>query len=266
MGSIKDQIEFALFSRSPTVDLFDRSGLGHIEKYYSINNNLKIVTLLGLGWFALFSIIYLFNKKRSWEMKNLMVSFIHSVVAVIVCTWAWFNDSTIFASENTPYASFALQVSFSYFLYDFLLTLMAGLEDRLMGLHHIVSITALGIGLWTGRSGSELIQSLIFLESSNPFMHLRGILVELDTKNQYSAFVTALEAMFVLTFFLARIVFGPVLVYNLLISSTPPIMFMGTIMFSLSLYWFYVILAKVYEKFVAKKPQEASADATKKKQ
>eukprot|EP01102_Stenamoeba_stenopodia_P003852 TRINITY_DN13983_c0_g1_i1.p1 TRINITY_DN13983_c0_g1~~TRINITY_DN13983_c0_g1_i1.p1 ORF type:complete len:260 (-),score=60.83 TRINITY_DN13983_c0_g1_i1:74-853(-) len=251
------QLKEALFRKSPSTALFP-------EQFQWLDDNAKIVSVLFVAWLSFaFLLRYVLFPKQSWKIINLIVSLLHSVLALILSSWALTKDSLVFASVNTAYSELTLQISFAYFCYDYVLCLAAGLEDPLTSLHHFISIGSLGIGLWTGRSGSELLHALIFMEASNPCLHARSILRTISPED--NNFTLVIEVLFVVIYFLARVVFGPFLLYKLWVSETPFLMkIAGGLLTALSFYWFYLIARRFVIRFVLKKPYTPVSSSTKK--
>lgn len=262
-GTLGEQCREALFRTSASKQLMPEA----LQPW--LCDNARIVSTLFVVWFSLaFALRFVVLPKQSWKVINLIVSLFHAVLALLLSGWALSRDSLVFASVNTPYSELTLQISFSYFVYDHVLCLAAGLEDPLTSLHHFISIGSLGIGLWTGRSGSELLHALVFMEASNPCLHARSLLRTISGPDQDHRLTPVVEVLFVVVYFFARVVFGPFLLYKLWVSETPFLMKVaGGLLTALSFYWFYLIARRFFIRFVAKKPYTSvSSNNNKKKQ
>jgi hypothetical protein len=89
-------------------------------------------------------------------------------------------------------------------------------------------------------------------------MHLRSIFL-LTNWCKSKALVLVNEVCFATMFFFARVVFGPILLYKLWISTSPLMMkIAGVGLFSLSLYWFYLILTTLINRMRSQKKPSSS--------
>lgn len=131
-------------------------------------------------------------------------------------------------------------MSLGYFTYDFFVCLF--IEDDITNhLHHVASISGLVLGSVYRKGGSELILCIFIAESTGPSLHIHHLFKEL----KYSGiFNTINQGLFFIVFFVARICFGPVLVYYTVTSPTSPLFVKasGVALEVVSVFWFYKIV------------------------
>ncbi|KAK9823071.1 hypothetical protein WJX81_007025 [Elliptochloris bilobata] len=103
------------------------------------------------------------------------------------------------------------------------------------------TILGLSVG-YQGQSGTELTLCLLLTEVSNPFLHARSLLREVGKQNTKAAMTN--DLLFAGTFFVCRLLFGPVVVYKTLRSrsSNRIVKWGGAGIQVVSLFWFYKIV------------------------
>lgn len=98
-----------------------------------------------------------------------------------------------------------------------------------------------------GWSGAELTASLLISECSGPFMHFRQMGKELGLADHPIMAVN--DAIFALVFTVARIVFGPPLVYLTIAAGSPlPVQIGGVGLMLVSAYWWILIVRMAARK------------------
>lgn len=114
-------------------------------------------------------------------------------------------------------------------------------EDITTHLHHIASICGLVLGSIYKKGGAELLLCLFIAEATNPMQHMHYIMKELKYKGPLA---NMNDLLFAIIFFIARMCFGPVLVYRTVMSPTSPLFvkISGVALEVVSVFWFYKIV------------------------
>ena len=139
-----------------------------------------------------------------------------------------------------------LAVSLGYLLYDFFVCLFIE-DDITTHLHHIASICGLVLGSIYRKGGAELLLCLFIAEATNPMQHMHYIMKELKYKGPLA---NLNDLLFAIIFFVARMCFGPVLVWRTVNSPTSPLFvkISGVALEVVSVFWF----TKIYKIFMYK--------------
>ncbi|QDZ22173.1 TLC domain-containing protein [Chloropicon primus] len=204
---------------------------------------LKFTGTISLVGFTLFMVLrFVFLRHLSADFSNRCVSILHNFVALAYSVYLvnWSDPFADVGRASTPLEAKALAISLGYFSYDFLVCLF--IEDDITAhLHHVVSISGLVLGSIYKRGGYELIVCMVMAESTGPMMHLNYLFKELKHTGSH---VTANKTAFSVIFFVARILFGPVLVYHTVRSPTSPILvkLSGVALEVVSVFWFYKLV------------------------
>ncbi|XP_024379947.1 uncharacterized protein [Physcomitrium patens] len=198
---------------------------------------------------------------RSKDFCNRIVSLIHVFVSCYFCSKSvadWSRPLDGVGAASTYPQMLALTVSLAYFTYDTLCCLVELPFSLDVFMHHVLTILGLGFGYERQISGTELVACLMLMEVSNPFMHARELLKELNLKD--SSMNLANDVVFALIFTVARVFIGPIVVYKCLLSSTTPFAVkVGAVGIQVvSLLWFYKIARMVVYK-LSKKPKTRKA-------
>ena len=230
-------------------------------------------------WALLFLWLRIFMfPTRSFTYSNRVVSIVHAVVSFAMCSRClfavdvnkdgslkWFSD---FGRDTTRCQHNTLIVSMSYFIYDtFGVLLETGVGPVAIArnlpehLHHVATIAGLMVGVYGRTSGAELTMCLWSMELTNPFLHARTIMKEMEVDDP--ALTAANDAAFAVLFFLMRIVLGPVIVYHTFVNEdTNDFVKLGGLAIQLlSLFWFYKIV-----KIAVYKSRRRTAAASGKKE
>jgi hypothetical protein len=204
-------------------------------------------------WAAQYALVRAALQRQSSVFANRLVSIVHALVAMAMCTLALPRGSLRtelgrVGSRSSPAEEAAIAISLGYFVYDTACCLSIGEREAANNVHHVVSIAGLAAGLFSHRCAAELVLALLLVEVSNPFLHVRSLLAELNLKS--SLLYTLSEAGFLIAYTLGRMVLGPVLMYYTLQSPLPPpAIKVGAVGLQLvSVFWFREILAKASNK------------------
>ena len=177
----------------------------------------KIVPLT-LAWTSLYVLFrFVLLRKRTADFNNRLVSLIHALVAMKYCvaclpTWGALLENV--GGKNTSAHLDCITMSLGYFVYDLIYCVLNNEIENVI--HHMFTVGGLASGVVTGRSGPELVGCLFLMEVSNPSLHLRSLLRELDMKDSVLASVN--DLIFALLFLFCRLVVGPPLVYKTVVN------------------------------------------------
>jgi len=175
---------------------------------------------LTIAWTALYIVLrFVLLRRRSADFNNRVVSFVHALVAIHMCarclpTWGALLENV--GGKNTQEHLDCLIVSLAYFVYDFIYCLLNNEIENVI--HHMFTLGGLASGVVTGRSGPELVGCLFLMEVSNPSLHLRTMLRELNMKD--SLLATVNDLVFALLFLFCRLIVGPPLVYKTVVNKS----------------------------------------------
>lgn len=138
-----------------------------------------------------------------------------------------------------------MQLSLGFYLYDLSMCLRWRDENIVMLAHHTASISGLLFGLFSGVSGTELVATLAGGELTNLSLQTRWFLLR---TRQYMgnrwAYVN--DLVFTVTFGVARVGFGTVLVFHVWADETVPrfVAYAGVVLYVISMVWFCFVMSK----------------------
>eukprot|EP00850_Spirogloea_muscicola_P018740 SM000175S03287 [mRNA] locus=s175:119452:120871:+ [translate_table: standard] len=194
---------------------------------------------------------------RSFDFANRAVSLVHVAVALALASLSvadWADPLAGVGAPNTKEQMLAMVISLSYFIYDTVCCLCADPSDWSTTAHHALSILGFAQGIYSGRSGTELVACLWLMELSNPFMHAREMLKELGMKGTPIAELN--DVLFASTFTFARLLVGPYVTYKSLKGQSTLGIKIGALgIQAISLFWFYKIARIAYWKLSKKAPK-----------
>lgn len=204
---------------------------------------LQQIGISTAAWAAVFVIINaIILRRRSLGFNNRLVSFLHALVALVICPAAlnWQHPLSGFGQTTTDYQRSVMNLSLGYFTYDMLCCLYIDLDFANV-VHHLCTMLGLAVGVCNGVSGAELTFCLLLMEVSNPFLHGRFLMKELGWKQ--SSLSTINDIAFAVSFFICRLLIGPAVIYHTLICPTSPMIVKvgGVGIQIVSLFWFYKI-------------------------
>ena len=108
-----------------------------------------------------------------------------------------------------------IRISFTYFLFDSIMSIPKGLLDREMIIHHVFALGIAIYGLYLGNMGFEIMMGLFLGESSNPFLVMKNNFTYLGRPNDSN---TAGYG-FMSTFLIMRGIFVPFFMWGIQMSS-----------------------------------------------
>ena len=148
--------------------------------------------MISITSFLLLDVVFilLFSKKYGHEFACRITSFIHAVVSmmaaiyVIVISPAGVFDSwamPINPLQNTrPEQLVAISISTGYFIADTLMMIVIPeMRSFIYFGHHFISLVGVSIPIWAGRYGAVTAASLFWLESTNPQLNGRWVLLRI---------------------------------------------------------------------------------------
>lgn len=177
-----------------------------------------------LCWSIFYYILCIVNgrKSKSFEWNCRLVTSLHAFVAValacysafVVGPWPFMINYT--GQPNSHLTISILVISLGYFIFDVIWCVYFNTEERVMVVHHVVSICSLLLGLVLGESGAEITATLAGSEVSNPLLQLRWFLYESNLQHTRLARIN--EFAFGLMFLVVRLGPGTALCYYTLSS------------------------------------------------
>lgn len=207
--------------------------------------------LAGIGFWSLAYVVSrLLCPRRSKDFCNRLVSMLHVALSLLLCGISvrdWSHPLDGIGGPSTFPQMVALTVSLAYFIYDSLCCLVElpfKLEDQI---HHAITIMGLAYGYLLGSCGTELVACLMLMELSNPFMHARELLKELNLKDTSYSFLN--DVCFASVFTFARMIVGPFVVFFTVQADGSPAVKVGAVGIQLvSILWFWRIARMVLYK------------------
>ena len=192
-------------------------------------------------WSSYYFILYaLLHKKYNAEWISRVVALTHALVIARSVEYITFFETWPFDTmgfQNTHHQNLTLCLTAGYFLFEISWCLYMRTEGVLMLIHHGISITAMVVSLWAGRSASEVLLTTWGSELTNPFLQVRWFLRE--TNNYETAFAFLNDLVFMIMFFVVRVLVGTVVAYYLYFARET-VFFMkvcGFSFYALSLVW-----------------------------
>ncbi|KAK5643754.1 hypothetical protein RI129_007599 [Pyrocoelia pectoralis] len=152
---------------------------------------------------------------KSSEYYSCLRSLCHALFCIIFGLQQCIADAPLFSipcKSNCDSQNGILLVSFGYFITNLLWCLYYQPHKRIMLIHHMYSCIVLTRTLFSGTYGRLTTCLIGVLEFSNPFLQARWLIRAHE--QQHSELFKIVEIMFVLIFFLLRILIGTmVLIY-----------------------------------------------------
>ena len=176
-----------------------------------------LLLLFVVLWSSYYFILYaLLHKKYNAEWISRVVALTHALVIARSVEYTAFFETWPFETmgfQNTHHQNLALCLTAGYFLFEISWCLYMRTEGVLMLIHHGISITAMVVSLWAGRSASEVLLTTWGSELTNPFLQVRWFLRE--TNNYETMFAFLNDLVFIIMFFVVRVMVGTVVAYYL---------------------------------------------------
>ena len=186
--------------------------------------DVQIVTYNALSTFAwgLLTVILMLTLQRSHEYVARVVSLVHAVVALIVCSYALYDGHphADFCTQARDWELYAIMVTFGYFLMDAIGMCLSNFFDILFMLHHAISLVGFALPMVVRSNAYEVVVVIMILEFSNPVMHLHWLAVEDSVKQGVPPGTSPklwhvfLRRTFYLHFAIGRFIFGPWSLYE----------------------------------------------------
>ena len=140
------------------------------------------------------------------DVRNRVVSFIHGIVALLICGYHILFTFTECGEQTVPAEYLVLVISGGYFTYDLLAMAWLGLLDIDMTIHHLLCAVGILISLRINVGTGYFVLGLFVAEVSNPSMHIRVMLRNLGMR--YTKSYEVAEYLYFATFFFGRVVIG----------------------------------------------------------
>ena len=180
---------------------------------------------LALGFLFIWQIMYglcaTIYKRGNPECISRVVAFIHAFTICRLIEWNMFFVGPWFfeylAEKNTDMQNLIMCISCGYFIFDTAWCLHMKMNDKLLILHHMISVVAFVYSLYYQTSASEILLTTWGSEITNPFFQIRWFLRE--TGNNKSKFAFFNDMTFSLLFLFVRNFVGGILLYISLFTS-----------------------------------------------
>lgn len=149
-----------------------------------------------------------------------------------------------------------MQISLGYFLFDICWCLLYQMDDRVMLVHHLASISGLVAGLYLGTSGTELVATIGGAEFSNPMLQSRWFIREVGLYDTVHGFIA--DTVFTITFPLVRFTLGTALLYSTFREGRTHWFLMAgaTALYVLSIVWFVAIVKMYRKRYLRRTPRK----------
>lgn len=205
-----------------------------VETYFSVDRQLEVdecwmvfgVFFAAWGVFAL-AAYKKYAKSKGEEYASRVVSWWHAVVSTLLCgsacldgyhrspqTWGRFG------LDGTGLQQIACLCSAGYFTVDMIGILCSSYFDWLFIGHHVLCGGCLLQVGFTGFQGFDLTLITSLLETSNPLLHGRWLLIQNRQHLKGGTFLyNAVDGMFYVVFIFIRMFVGPQLTYFQLATS-----------------------------------------------
>jgi hypothetical protein len=139
---------------------------------------------------------------------------------MVVGAYRLFFTSADFESPNILLDDIIICISYGYFVYDFVFMCFLNLMEPAIGSHHIVAVILYFPILYTGYGGCITLISVLWVELSNPAMHIRVILKQYG--HRHTKLYEALEIFYISTYMFGRCIMWTPIVWASLFSQNVP--------------------------------------------
>lgn len=170
---------------------------------------IEVSLISFVGWNILNLIIMNLNlpdkhlpREEMLDMRNRIVSFFHGFAIMLLAGYNTYFVHSQCGEKNTAFEETLMGISNGYFAYDLVAMAYLGICDRAMFIHHMICITGLSSGLFTGHAADILVGALFLTEISNPCMHVRVVLKHLGLR--YTKAYETLELSYIRKYFSIR--------------------------------------------------------------
>eukprot|EP00760_Papus_ankaliazontas_P022963 PhM_4_TR19094/c0_g1_i2/m.43878 len=239
------------------------SSVGELECFWAITTGAALWSLLLYVSMTVLSSTKgkKCHKSSNYHAATRLVSLVHAVLvtltAFVVTIQTKDSNTQLGAPTMAPHRA-ALFVSLSYFTYDTAAMLFFASEHSEMHfvLHHILSLIGVAFPIYSGVSGFELVVVLGLAEVSNPGMHLLWLIDHFNLfKNAKNARLVVEVVFFLIPFFLARVIIGPLVTVFVLASPDVSIVLKaiaGSVQTMFIIFAFFVFRDNVLKGLVTK--------------
>ncbi|XP_075225638.1 TLC domain-containing protein 5-like isoform X2 [Lycorma delicatula] len=220
-----------------------------------------------LLWTAFYQVARRYFHQQNAEFSSRIVAAVHGFIVTALsylCYREGPNPLEENGQPNTLLQIRTMEISISYFIYDFGWCLYFGTEPFIMLIHHLCSITSIGVILLKEKSGAEAVMGLGTMEASNPYLQIRWFLRTAGYNN--TPIHTFAEWVFILIFLTMRLVYGSQITYSILKSSvvTWDVKFCTLALFIISLSFVFYIFQFIKKKYLPRSDHKFVDDEFKK--
>ena len=142
-----------------------------------------------------------------WMYYTNLVSLIHCLLGIILPSIVFYYYGFEMNREALYVHHLIMLNSMAYFLYDLIMEAVYNVLDNITAVHHLCVIILGMYFYWNKYGGDEYLMTLFLGEISNPCLICRTILKSLRKTN--SVYFTYVEATFVVSFLLVRVLIAP---------------------------------------------------------
>lgn len=206
----------------------------HIAPIVDTETKLTVFASFFAFWSVLALLAYFRWRHKHDEYASRVISAFHAMFSTALCFVATVDgmltdpDWGYFGKGATGLQQVATLCTAAYFAMDFIGILLSSYFSWLFLGHHILSGGCLFVSGFFGIYGFELTFVTFLMEASNPFFHTRWVMIEdkehMQRKGRGSLRYLCMDYLFYVTFFVARIIVGPTLTYELLITKEMPLL------------------------------------------
>lgn len=209
--------------------------------------------ILGLSSYRLFA------KSKGDEYASRVVSVIHALLSVALCFLGVLDGITLdphwghFQSTAPFWTQVACLCTGAYFTMDMIGILTSTYFSWLFVGHHLICGYAMVAVSVNQTFGFATALTTCLMEASNPFLHMRYLLIEehhmahkkKSATTPWSPLLTAISRCFYVVYFVGRILIGPFLTAALLTGDTPVwLQLIGSLLQIFSIQYFFVYFSK----------------------
>lgn len=183
------------------------------------------------------------NKKTKayYDYYGNYPSIVHAILAFIIGCYTLITEGLNLGETNSLLVKFVMIFSFTYFLYDTIISEYQRYNNTAMTIHHIVTLLITSYCLFKNSCGNEIIFALVSAEISNPFNLVREILRH--HKRDGEALYLNCSLIFAALFIISRFGFVPWYLTHAYPGPTSfVIKFFAATVWFISWHWLFIIL------------------------
>ena len=155
------------------------------------------------------------SPKRTDEYASRVISTLHAVLSVVLCglaVWKHIDSGSDLSTQPCSCTdALALSASVGYFSVDFIGIIVGSYYDFTFLMHHAGTVFGIMVVVLQDSLGFHMVSLVMWMEISNPAMHLRWLLQEDGHHHTRSLPLKLLSWSFLAVFGVARFVVGPYL-------------------------------------------------------